>query len=245
MSESAKNGERWMKAEMHAHCSLDPLDYKLCRYSPELLISEAADHGYEILSITCHNEDIWSRELSEFAESKGITLIPGMEVDVEGRHHVLAYNFRTGSENLNTFDKLRSRSREDTLVVAPHAYYPGYTCLRSRLTKNIDVFDGIERSGFYIRGLDFNRRACSIAASHRKPIVGNGDVHMLWQLGKTFTWIYTRPGTASILQSIKHGRVRVESKPLSCGQAVQWWATAFWRVALCYYPQQRPLRSGA
>jgi len=245
VSKIVKNGESWMKAEMHAHCSLDPEDYKLCRHSPEQLISEAADLGYAILSITCHNEDVWSLDLAEFAESKGVVLIPGMEVDVEGRYHVLTYNFHTGSENLNTFDKIRSLSNEDTLVIAPHAYFPGITCLRSRLERNLDVFDAIERSGFYVRGLDFNRSACNIAAKHDKPIIGNGDVHMLWQLGKTFTWIYTKPGIAETLKAIKRGLVRVESNPLPWGQAVQWWATAFWRVASWYDLQHRPLRSGA
>jgi predicted metal-dependent phosphoesterase TrpH len=231
-----ESGPRWLKAEMHAHCSLDPVDYKLCSHSAEELISTAAALGYDILAITCHNLDIWSRELEEFAESQGITLIPGMEVNVEGRYHTLLYNFRTGSENLNTFEKIRSRSREDTLVLAPHPYFPASSCLRNQLEKNIDIFDAIEVSGFYLSNLDFNEQARSVARKHHKTMIGNGDVHLLWQLGKTFTWIYAEPTVGEILTAVKRGAVRIESKSLALSQTLAWWATAAWRTAFPAHP---------
>ena len=224
-----RSAERWLKAELHSHCSLDPIDYRVCSYSPERLIAEAARLGYDVLGITCHNRDIWSCELSEYAESLGITLIPGMEVSTEERRHVLAYNFRTGSENLNTLAKIRERSREDTLAIAPHPYFPGRVCLRGLLKQNIDIFDAIENSGFQVPGFDFNRRARKTAHSHQKPVVGNGDVHMLWQLGKTFTWIYSERDVASILRAVKRGRVRVETTLLTYPEAARFWATIIWR----------------
>src|SRR5262245_53946871 len=115
-----RSGKRWLKAELHAHCSLDPDDYKICRHSPDELIERAASLAYDVLAITCHNLDIWTQELSDYAASLGVTLIPGMEVSTEGRRHTLVYNFRTGCENLNTLDKIRGRSRQDTLVIAAH-----------------------------------------------------------------------------------------------------------------------------
>jgi predicted metal-dependent phosphoesterase TrpH len=236
--------ERWLKADLHVHCGLDPEDYRLCRYSAEQAISEAARLGYNILAFTCHNSDIWTRDLSDFADSLGITLIPGMEVTVEGGRHVLVYNFRTGCEHLNTFSKIRRLSRADTLVIAPHAYFPGRTCLRKQLLEHIDVFDAIERSGFFADGLDFNRRSLRIAEKHGKPIVGNGDIHMLWQLGKTFTWIYSEPGVTQVLDAVRHGRVRVEATALSYADVTRWWLTAFWRALFGAYPDYRPLRSG-
>ena len=223
------SAERWLKAELHSHCSLDPVDYRVCSYSPERLICEAARLGYDVLAITCHNRDIWSCELSEYAESLGITLIPGMEVSTEERRHVLAYNFRTGSENLNTLVKIRERSREDTLAIAPHPYFPGRVCLRGLLKQHIDIFDAIENSGFHVPGLDFNRRARKTARRHQKPVVGTGDVHMLWQLGKTFTWIYSEPGVAPILHAVKRGRVRVVTTSLTYPEAARFWATVLWR----------------
>ncbi len=226
------SSQRWLKAELHAHCNLDPDDYRVCNFTPEQLISEAARLDYQVLAITCHNHDIWNRQLSEYAESLGITLIPGMEVNVEGRRHVLAYNFQTSSEDLNTLERLRARKREDTLVVAPHSFFPAKSCLRSLLLSNLDVFDAIEISGFYTPVFDFNRRTRQVALKHGKPMVGNGDVHQLWQLGSTFTWIDSEPGIVPVLQAIRHGRVRVESTPLSFGQVTGFWASTIWRYAV-------------
>lgn len=227
---------RWLKAELHSHCSLDPVDYKLCHYSPEDLIAKAAGLGYEVLAITCHDLDIWTSELSEYAESLGVTLIPGMEVTTEGLKHTLVYNFRTDPENLDTLGKIRTLSREDTLVIAPHPYFPTANCLKGLLDQNINLFDAIEVSGFFAPGLDFNRRSKMIAEVRNKPLVGNGDVHYLWQLGRTFTWIYAAPKLYSVIDAIKHGRVRVESSALSYREIAEWWATALWRKIFPAHP---------
>jgi predicted metal-dependent phosphoesterase TrpH len=222
---------KWLKAELHAHCNLDPEDYRVCTHTPEQLICEAALKGYQVLAITCHNHDIWDSRLSDYAESMGITLIPGMEVSAEGRRHVLVYNFQTGSENLDTLDKIRARKREDTLVIAPHSYFPSFSCLRSLLKRNLDLFDAIEFSGFYTTALNFNRRAVQIAAAQNIPIVGNGDVHLLWQMNKTYTLVDSDPGVVPVLRAIRAGRVRIETTPLTSSQVARWWATTLWRTA--------------
>jgi predicted metal-dependent phosphoesterase TrpH len=232
---------RWLKAELHSHCSLDPVDYRVCSYSPEQLLSESARLGYDVLAITCHNRDIWTRELSDYAEALGITLIPGMEVLTEGNRHVLAYNFRTGSENLNSLAKIRAASREDTLVIAAHPYFPSRTCLGRHLEQNIEVIDAIEYSGFYVTGIDFNRRACRTALEQGRPLVGNGDVHMLWQLGRTFTWIHAEPEVSSIVAAVKRGKVRLETTPLDYPDVFRFWATALWRYA---FPVNSPPARG-
>ncbi|HTY64917.1 MAG TPA: PHP-associated domain-containing protein [Acidobacteriota bacterium] len=226
------SAKRWLKAEFHAHCSLDPDDFRMCRHTPEQLISRSAALGYEILAITCHNLDIWTEALSAYARSLGITLIPGMEVTAEKSRHILAYNFRTRSENLDTLKKIRARAGEDTLVIAPHAFFPDRTCLRDLLGRNLDVFDAIEYSGFQVSGLNFNRRSARLAGETGKPLVGSGDVHFLWQLGRTFTWVYAEPDVQSVVSAVKQGLVRVESSPLSWFEAATWWATAIWRNAV-------------
>ncbi len=240
MNRGNASAERWLKAELHAHCSLDPVDYRVCSHSAEQLISEAAKLGYDVLAITCHNRDIWSKDLSEYAESLGITLIPGMEVSVEGSRHVLTYNFRIGSENLNTLAKIRALAREDTLVIAPHPYFPSRLCLGNWLQKNADIFDAVEFSGFYLPGIDFNRRGRRLAREQCKPLVGNGDVHMLWQLGRTFTWIYSEPAVVPILTAVKEGKVRLESSPLAVSEVINFWAAAFWRFLFPVNPAPDP-----
>ena len=229
MSVHVQPEKRWLKAELHSHCSFDPSDYRICEHTPEELIAKAAKLGYQVLAITCHNLDIWNEGLAEYARALGITLIPGMEVTTKRTRHMLVYNFRAQAEDLRTLSKIRALSREDTLVIAPHAFFPGPTCLRGLLEKNLDLFDAIESSGFEIHGLNFNRRSEALAAKSSKPVVGNGDVHYLWQLGRTFTWIYSEPGVLPVLHAIKQGLVRVEKSPLAWSEAAEWWATTIWR----------------
>jgi predicted metal-dependent phosphoesterase TrpH len=224
-----KSQKRWMKAELHCHCSIDPVDYRICTYTPEELIYQAARLEYEILAITCHDKDIWTEALSEYARNLGITLIPGMEVTTEGIRHALVYNFRTGPESLNTLKKIRAHSREDTMVIVPHAFFPGRTCLRDLIERNLDLFDAIEYSGFHVRGVNFNKRGIELATRACKPLVGSGDIHQLWQLGRTYTWIYAVPDTLSIVHAVKQGFVRLETTPISWAEAAGYWATALWR----------------
>jgi predicted metal-dependent phosphoesterase TrpH len=225
---------QWLKAEMHAHCNLDPVDWRNCAYSAEELIEEAARLGYQVLAITCHDLDVWTEGISAYAAGLGITLVPGMEVSTQGGRHTLVYNFRTSAENLDTLEKIRNLSRPDTLVVAPHPYFPSTKCLGRRVEQYMEVFDAIEISGFHARGLDFNRRARRIAAIHSKPLVGNSDAHQLWQLGRTFTWIQAEPNPESILHAIKQGRVRVESQSLSYAQVAGWMAISLFRFVFPY-----------
>jgi predicted metal-dependent phosphoesterase TrpH len=229
LSNNSVSGKRWLKAELHTHCSLDPSDYRACRQTPEQLISSAAKLGYEVLSITCHNLDVWTDRLSDYAQNLGITLIPGMEVTAERTRHVLVYNFRSAPERLNTLAKIRNLSRKDTLVIAPHLFFPGWVSLRGLFEKHLDVFDAIEYSGFYIRGLDFNRRGVKLAKKVGKPVVGFSDAHHLWQLDRTFTWIYAEPSVESILSAIRDGAVRIQTSPYSFLEAANYWATALWR----------------
>ena len=229
MSAESKSEKLWLKAELHTHCSLDPIDYRICQYTPEQLISRAAELGYRVLALTCHNRDIWTEDLADYARNLGVVLIPGVEVVVERTRHILAYNFHTGPENLNTLNKIRNRSRQDTAVIAPHAFFPGPTCLRRFLKKNLDIIDAVEYSGFHIRGLNFNRQSVKFAGENGKAVIGCGDIHHLWQLDRTFTWIYAEPETESILTAIKQGLVRIQTSPLSWAEAAGWWTTAIWR----------------
>ncbi len=232
MSENWGTGRQWLKAELHAHCSLDPEDRCMCRHTPGQLIDRAASIGYRILSVTCHDLDVWTPDLADYARERGITLIPGMEVTVERGRHVLVYNFRTAAENLNTLEKIRARSGPDTLVIAPHPYFPDRSCLRGMLRRNPDAVDAVEYSGFRVGGLAFNRRAVRLAEETLKPLVGCGDVHFLWQLGRTFAWVYSEPAVHSVLHAIRRGRVRLETSPLAWREAAAWWATAVWRKAV-------------
>lgn len=201
-----------LKVELHTHTSDDPVDE--IPYSTFDLIDRAAALGYDALAITLHERQLDLRRFRPYAVERGITLIPGIERTIEGRH-VLLLNFARGAEQVRTFaDLARLRASQPGLVIAPHAYFPMPSCLGRDLERHAGLFDAVERNAMFIRGVDFNRRAERFAARHGKTVVGNGDVHRLSQLGTTYSLIDAARDPDAICAAILAGRVRVVSRPL-------------------------------
>ena len=206
-----------VKVELHTHTSDDPVDR--IPHTSLQLIDRAAALGYDALAITLHDRQLDIRPLESYAAARGIVLIPGIERTVEGRH-VLLLNFPGGTEDVHTFDDLR-RLKQETggLVVAPHPFFPAFMSLFGRLTEHADLFDAVEVNAMFTSSLNFNRPAEAWARRHGKPMVGNGDVHRLAQLGTTYSLVDAEPNASSICAAIAAGHVRVVSRPIS-------WATA-------------------
>jgi hypothetical protein len=202
-----------LKVELHAHSADDPVDR--IPYSTTDLVDRAVDLGYGALAITLHERQLDLTRFRAYAADRGIVLIPGVERTIEGRH-VLLLNFSRATERVNTFrDLARLKSRERGLVVAPHPYFPARSCLRGDLDRYADLFDAVERNAMYTRGIDFNARAEAWAARQGKPVVGNGDIHRIAQLGTTWSLVDAAADADAICEAIRAGRVRVESRPLS------------------------------
>ena len=208
-----------LKVELHAHTADDPVDR--IPYTTFELIDRAASLGYDALAITLHERQLDIHRFEGYAADCGIVLIPGVERTIEGRH-VLLLNFSRATERVRTFaDLARLKARERGLVVAPHPYFPAPVCLRGDLERHADLFDAVERNAMFLRGMDFNARAERWAAQHGKPVVGNGDVHRLMQLGATYSVIDAPPDAAAICEAIRAGRLHVESRPLSWIEAAR------------------------
>lgn len=202
-----------LKVELHAHTAEDPIDD--IPHSSHDLIDRAATLGYGALAITLHERQLDLKRLTLYAAERGMTLIPGVERTIGGRH-VLLLNFSLAAETVRSFDDLRRlRTRERGLVVAPHPFFPTRSCLRGDLERHADLFDAVERNAMFVRGLDFNARAEAWARRYGKPIVGNCDVHRLAQLGTTYSLVDAGPDAGAICDAIRAGRVSVESRPLS------------------------------
>lgn len=202
-----------LKVELHAHTADDPQDR--IPYTTRQLIDHVAVLGYDALAVTLHDRQLDVEPLRAYAADRNVTLIPGIERTIEGRH-VLLLNFRRGAESVESFDDLaRLRRREPGLVIAPHPFFPGSTCLRGLLDRHAALFDAVEYNAMFMPGLNFNRAAVRWAAAHRKPVVGNGDVHRLLQAGRTWSLVDAERDPGSICEAIRAGRVRVEATPLS------------------------------
>jgi len=214
---NAKQGEMnslRLKVELHTHTDFDPSD--VIAYSARQLIDEAARQGFEVLSITCHDALQWSQSLSEYAASVGILLIPGVEATLEDKH-VLIYGLEHFRPPMS-FSQLKAlrQTHPEILTIAPHPFFPGNTCVGPRLIQYQDCFDAIEYSHFYTRQMNFNQKAVEAARAQDKPLVGTSDVHLLQQLGRTYSYVKVEEkSVASVVAAIKAGQVDLVTVPLS------------------------------
>ena len=70
------------------------------------------------------------------------------------------------------------------------------------------------------------------ARAHGKPLVGNGDVHRLAQLGTTYSLVDAAPDPASICAAVAAGRTRVCATPHSWPTAIGIMASLMTTAAL-------------
>ena len=207
-----------LKVELHTHTADDPVDR--IPHSTTELIDRAATLGYDALAVTLHERQLDTRRLIPYAAERGIVLIPGIERTIEGRH-VLLLNFKSGAEDVRTFEDLaRLRRQQPGLVIAPHPFFPSSTALGRDLERHAELFDAVEWNAMFTAELNFNGRGKRWAARHGKPMVGNGDVHRLYQLGTTFSRVDAERDPDAICAAVAAGRVQVESRPLSWPHAV-------------------------
>jgi len=202
-----------LKVDFHTHTADDPCDE--ITYTTRELIDRAAGLGFDALAVTLHERQLAIEPLVDYAADRGIVLIRGIERTIE-RKHVLLLNFRHGAEDVRSFDDLaRLRRQQRGLVIAPHPYFPGGSCLGGDLERHADLFDAVEYNGMFTASMNFNRRAERWAATHGKPVVGNGDVHRLLQLGTTYSLVDADRSAEAICEAVLGGRLTFEAHPHS------------------------------
>jgi predicted metal-dependent phosphoesterase TrpH len=207
-----------IKVELHAHTAQDPYDY--IPHSTRELIDRASDQGYGAIAITLHNRHYDPVADQDYARSRGVVLIRGIERTIEGRH-VLLLNFPVECELVTRFEDLRDlKARHPRgLVIAPHAFYPIRSAMRGHVDRHADLIDAIEVNSMFTSWLDFNGRAVRWARANGKPVVGNTDLHLLEQLGTTYTLVDAPPDADAICDAIRAGRVELQSTALPSWRA--------------------------
>jgi predicted metal-dependent phosphoesterase TrpH len=201
-----------LKVDLHIHTSEDPVDH--IQHDAATLIERAAVLGFSALAITLHERQLADRRVIDYARERGIVLLPGIERTIQGKH-VLLINFPQSVEHVRSFDDVAELKRRcNGLVIAPHPFFPGGTCLRSLLDAHADLFDAVEWSYCWTRNLNFNARAAQWAHQHNKPLVANSDLHDLRQLGRTHSWVFAEPDADDICAAIRLGRLAITTQPV-------------------------------
>ena len=203
-----------LKVELHSHTADDPRDR--IPYSTTQLIDRAAASGYAALAVTLHDKQLDLSRWRDYAADRRIVLIPGIERTIQGKH-VLLLNFPSGAGEVRSFTDLAAlkRSQPGGLVVAPHPYFPARCSLWGLLEDHADLFDAVEVNGMFTESVDFNSPARRWARATGTPLVGNGDVHRLAQLGTTYSLVDAPAGADAdaICAAIAAGRVEVVARP--------------------------------
>jgi len=220
-----------LKIDFHTHTADDPCDD--IPYSTRDLIDRAAQLGFDALAVTLHDKQLAIDPLIPYAAERGIVLIRGIERTIEGKH-VLLLNFRRGAEDVHSFqDLFRLKEREPAgLVIAPHPFFPHSSCLHRLMHRHGDLVDAVEYNGMFTKSVNFNRAAERWARQRQKPMVGNGDVHRLCQLGTTYSLVDAPPDADAICEAVAQGRVRVEAQPHSAVTTARLLADLFGTDAL-------------
>ena len=229
-----------IKIELHTHTADDPAD--LIPHSTTDLIERAARLGFGALAITLHDRQLDLRRFEDFARDRQVVLIPGIERTIQ-RKHLLLLNFPGITEQLQSFEDVAILKRDHPagIIIAPHAFYPGTTCLRRELMdRHAHLFDAVEINYFYTRGIDFNRPARRWAARHGRPLVGNSDLHRLHQMGRTYSLVDAPPDVDAICGEIRAGRVEVRTAPITMRAAATYFGDLWIASVLKTVRQLRP-----
>ncbi|MFH1770528.1 MAG: PHP domain-containing protein [archaeon] len=204
-----------LKADLHLHAGEDK--HHKIKYSSKELIAHAVKQGFEVLALTFHGDVYYNNDLKKYAEKKGVLLIPGVEKLVEGKE-VLLYNVsQSESKEIKTFEDIRAlkKRKKDILVIAPHPYFVVGPCLGKTLIENIDVFDGVEYSHFYLLFFNLNKKANRVAKKYNKTLIGTSDAHNLKQIGMTYGLVDSEKNIKSFFEAVRKGKVKLETKPVS------------------------------
>lgn len=224
-----------LKAQLHVHTKQDPLDF--ISHSEKEIIDYAANLGYEVLAISCHNIVIHTDYLKKYAEKKRILLIPAIEKDIEGKH-VLIINADISAQNVNTFEQLKKykENNPDCLIIAPHPFYPGSTSLGKKLLKNHTLFDAIEYSYFHSKHIDlFNKKAVKTAEKFKLPLLGTSDNHIKKYFDTTYSIITAEKNTKSVIKAIKAKKIEITSHPIPLIKLIFIYLNIAFRSGLKYF----------
>ncbi|NIM89514.1 MAG: hypothetical protein GTO17_01040 [Candidatus Aminicenantes bacterium] len=202
-----------LKVDLHTHTAEDPIEN--IKYDSFQLIERASQEGFDVLAITNHKLVTYNEDLAEYAEKKGILLIPGIEATFSDKEVLILNPDFKKNPLRSSLEDLEKIKKNHSLIIAPHPFFPNKKSLKSDLYPYLFFFDALEFSHFYNRLIDFNKKAVQTANQYNKPLLGMSDCHNIWQFGKTYTLIEAKKEMFSVFQAIKEGKIEIRTAPVS------------------------------
>ena len=202
---------RVLKVELHAHTAQDPCDY--VPHSVRDLIDRASALGYGALAITLHDRHYDPARRIGLAQARGLLLIQVIERTI-CRQARAANQFPAGIGG--GCDLRRSPCPE--AAVSPRT---GDRAARLLPDRERDERHGAAcrphrrgRGEFRVHVLArFQRPRGAMGEGAGKPVVGNTDLHLLDQMGTTYTLVDVPDGADAdtICEADRAGRVELRS----------------------------------
>jgi len=235
-----------LKADLHLHTHEDPKDYDEVDYDSFQLINHLEQKGFDVFSITLHEgmfDDKMMNKVRDYAKSKGMIFIPGIEKRVEGKHTIILNMKKHDAEKIEKYtdlkDTLERYKNKSTLIIAAHPYFPLSISAGRKITEWQESIDCIEYNSFYLKYINFNRKAQIEAKKLGKVMIGSTDAHVIEQTDNTYTNILLPSKDIDILDkksfkdtvkncsrkqydqiikkiimNVKKGNVEIKTKPL-------------------------------
>ncbi len=194
----------FLKTNLHFHTALDE---KITNYSIYQGIDYAKEQNFGVLAYTPHRKFIFEQEFSNYAESRGLLLIPGIEIQI-GKKHIVILNCDEVAENIKSFEDVANYKKRNPniLILAPHPFVFSPKSLKSSFLENIDLFDAVEMTVFSNTIFNFNKRAEAIAKKYGKPFIATSDTHFLKDINRGYALINVKEkNIGEVLDAIKKG----------------------------------------
>ena len=202
-----------LKTNFHFHTNEDPahrIDYGITEG-----IDRASELGFKVLALTCHGKVVFKKEHGDYALSKDILLISGIEIEISedgsnGRH-LLILNCGKEAEGIKTFKDLEEyrKNSPEMFVIAPHPFFPSLSGKQSLLEyteRYLHLFDALEHSWFYSKMLNKNVQAQKLSKERSVPLVATSDTHFFNFLDTDYCLIEAKEmSTEAIFSAIKEG----------------------------------------
>ncbi len=215
------------RVEFHSHCQGDPIDTYI-GHSIFEHIDRAKEVGLDAIAVTWHKKICNDTAAFDYAKSRGILLIPGMEAEVNAHKHLVVVNVAAGDISPTpTWDELRAARvrKPDMLVIAPHPFYPHPSCLGYGMNGNEDCIDAVEWCIIHLEWIPSrvnpNLRAARWAQKHHRPVLACSDAHTLSAIGVNSSTVEADALTPeALVAGIRAGRISFHRKSLGVGRLI-------------------------